>query len=342
MVAPPKVREPEPISCDASMSMHSSLAMGLDFSWGSEFQRKVKQRYQSTVHPLGKSDHFLMTVLFGRAKFKLDCDTISIALESCIGGLCDDLSVVQLGDRVFRFSVNSRAVGFMVYDLKCFSSDSFKCYFHLWGNGGPASKREFVAWQRECQKEWTLISPNKMRSISALKALRKKSSKSALKMGKTISTKRKLNFASFLSYTACHGYEYPATPDEDADMLQAGYSCPQLERRSKSVTLPISLDSVATDRILQFGSVDSPRAAVLNSNSITAPSDPTSTPPINSSAHDEDFLRMIEDIADRFWLCDRCLSISHTTDLCSGTTSCKFCYRYDHVKKDCWRAKKSF
>jgi hypothetical protein len=53
-------------------------------------------------------------------------------------------------------------------------------------------------------------------------------------------------------------------------------------------------------------------------------------------------LRMIEDIADRFWLCDRCLSMSHTTDLCSGTTRCKFCYQYDHVKKDCWRAKKSF
>jgi hypothetical protein len=91
-----------------------------------------------------------MTVLFGRAKFKLDCDSVSIALESCIGGLCDDLFVIQLGDRVFRFSVNSKAVGFMVYDLKCFSSDSFKCYFHLWGNGGPAWKREFVSWQREC------------------------------------------------------------------------------------------------------------------------------------------------------------------------------------------------
>jgi hypothetical protein len=231
MVDPPKVREPEPIFCDASMSVHASLAMGLDFLWGSEFQRKVKQRYQSTVHPLGKSDHFLMTVSFGRAKFKLDCDSVSIALESCIGGLCDDLSVVQLGERVFRFSVNSRAVGFMVYDLKCFSSDSFKCYFHLWGNGGPAWKREFVSWQRECQKEWTLISPNKMRSFSALKALRKKPSKSALKKGKSIPTKRNLNFASFLSYPACHGYEYPATPDEDADMLQAGYSCPQLERR---------------------------------------------------------------------------------------------------------------
>jgi hypothetical protein len=87
-----------------------------------------------------------MTVSFGHSKFKLDCDSVSIALESCIGGLCDDLSVVQLSERSFRFSINSRAVGFMVYDLKSFSCAAFKCYFHLWGNGGPAWKREFAAW----------------------------------------------------------------------------------------------------------------------------------------------------------------------------------------------------
>jgi hypothetical protein len=111
--------------------VHASIALGLDFSWGSSFQRKVINHYGSTVHPLGKSGHFLLAVSFVHAKFKLDYDLVSIALESCIGGLRDDLDVRQLGDRVFRFSVNSKMVGFMVYALRSFDCEAFKCYFHL-------------------------------------------------------------------------------------------------------------------------------------------------------------------------------------------------------------------
>jgi hypothetical protein len=54
MISPPEVRQPDPISYDGSMSVHASISMGLDFSWGNEFQKKVKDRYCSTVHPLGK------------------------------------------------------------------------------------------------------------------------------------------------------------------------------------------------------------------------------------------------------------------------------------------------
>jgi hypothetical protein len=78
-----------------------------------------------------------MAVSFGQAKFKLQNASVSLALESCLGGLSDDLSVIQLRDRVFRFSVGTRSVGFMVHSLKSFSCDAFKCYFHLWSNGGP-------------------------------------------------------------------------------------------------------------------------------------------------------------------------------------------------------------
>jgi hypothetical protein len=174
IVDPHEVCDSDPITLDASMSVHVSIALGLDFSWGSSFQRKVKSHCGSTVHPLGKSRHFLLVVSFGRAKFKLDCDSVSIALESCIGGLCDDLDVRQLGDRIFRFSVNSKIVGFMVYALRSFDCEAFKCYFHLWGNGGPAWKREFSLWQKECQEEWIMVSPNKRRSDRAIKALKLK------------------------------------------------------------------------------------------------------------------------------------------------------------------------
>jgi hypothetical protein len=286
-----------------------------------------------------------MTVSFGRSKFKLDCDLVSIALKSCIGGLCDVLSIVQLSERSFRFSINSRAVGFMVYDLKSFSCDAFKCYFHLWGNGGPSWKREFADWQRECMEEWTLISPNKKRSMNAMAALQKRPSKPSLKKSNFNYAKRHLNFATFFSYPACHVYEYPASNEEVATALEAGYSCPQVIRCSKLVILPDSLSKISTGHVVLFGSIASPRAATGNSKStVSALTDfqfPLSSPDLIGPAQDEDSVRMIEETADHFWRCDRCLSLSHDTPECTGKFCCKGCFRYGHVKKDCWRAKSS-
>lgn len=93
--------------------------------------------YGSTVHPLGKSDHFLLVVSFGRAKFRLNENSVGLALESCLGGISEDLTVLKLGDRTFRFSVCSKAFGFQVYNLRSFVCHTFKCYFHLFSNGGP-------------------------------------------------------------------------------------------------------------------------------------------------------------------------------------------------------------
>jgi hypothetical protein len=64
-----------------------------------------------------------------------------------------------------------------------------------------------------------------------------------------------------MSYPACQGYEYQATPVEDEDMIQAGYSCPQIQRRSLSVILPACLELSEEERRsakVQFGSTQSP------------------------------------------------------------------------------------
>jgi hypothetical protein len=64
-----QVCDPFPIlDTDASsMAVHSTLSMGLDFSFRSRFKSHVHRRFGSTVHPLGNSNHFLMVVLFRRA-----------------------------------------------------------------------------------------------------------------------------------------------------------------------------------------------------------------------------------------------------------------------------------
>jgi hypothetical protein len=89
-----------------------------------------------------------MVLAFGRATFKLDEDLVGIALEAAIGGFCGQLKVSLLLDRVFSFAVSSKEVGFHILKLKKFSCSHFKCYFYLWGRGGPNWTWEFQRWQR--------------------------------------------------------------------------------------------------------------------------------------------------------------------------------------------------
>jgi hypothetical protein len=126
-----------------AMAVHSSLSMGLDFSHGMNFAKDVRSKFNRQVHPSAKSGHFTMVVSFGRAKFKLDEDLVSIALEAIIGGLCGELKVSIIRERVFSFCVSSKDVGFHILKLKRYSCPQFKCFFHLWGHGGPNREREF-------------------------------------------------------------------------------------------------------------------------------------------------------------------------------------------------------
>ncbi|KQJ97888.1 hypothetical protein BRADI_3g33962v3, partial [Brachypodium distachyon] len=130
------------------MAVHASITLGLDFAPGVAFRKEVKRIHGVPVHPEGKSKHFYLAVSFGRAKFRLDVDSVGLALECCLGGLYDEFSVVHLRDRVFRFSVSTKSVGFMIHNLHKFSCAQFKCFFHLWGNGVPHWNSEFKAWQR--------------------------------------------------------------------------------------------------------------------------------------------------------------------------------------------------
>jgi hypothetical protein len=237
-----------------SLSMHEAVELGMDFSFGSCFQLDVKRRFRSTVHPLGKPNHFIMVVSFGRAKFKLDETSAGLALKSCIGGLCHDLHVMHLGDRIFRFSVASKHAGFMVYSLKSFACPAFKCFFHLWGNGGPSWKYEFKLWQKECDEEWVLVSPNKKRIDHALRVLKQRPTASAFKKN-IVGVQRCLSFAAILEYPACPGYEYSTTQLLKEDLVEAGYVCTQLGNRPK-VVFAAALTPPPVE--IQFGSISTP------------------------------------------------------------------------------------
>lgn len=67
---------------------------------------------------------------------------MEIVLQSCLGGQARFFHVLEVSHNHFRFSVASKVVGIMVYDLRRVIGKVFDVYFHLWSNGAPHWERE--------------------------------------------------------------------------------------------------------------------------------------------------------------------------------------------------------
>jgi hypothetical protein len=191
-------------SHDIPSVVFDSLSMGRDFSVGISFAKSICKRFFSAMHSSRDSDHFTLVVSFGRANFHLSEDSAGIALEAAIGGFCGSLKVSILRERVFSFVVSSKQVGFHILNLRSYACPQFKCYFHLWGQGGLNWMREFKFWQQECRQEWTLASPSKRRMQLGLSAMKKPRPKSAINSLHSVS--KRLSFATTIDYVACKGY----------------------------------------------------------------------------------------------------------------------------------------
>jgi hypothetical protein len=135
-----------------------SIAHILDFSYGHQFWAKVHDLFSSPVNPISALGHFFLVISFGRAQFRLDVLNVSVALSSCLGCAYDEIYVIRQSDRVFKFSVASKHIGFMVHNLKSFTYPQFICYFHLWGRGGTNWRREELLWYSEEDANWSTIS----------------------------------------------------------------------------------------------------------------------------------------------------------------------------------------
>ncbi|KAM0827059.1 hypothetical protein ACQ4PT_068439 [Festuca glaucescens] len=201
-------------------------------------------------------------------------------------------------------------------------------------------------------------SPNKSRTDRALLALQKKPAKSVLKShSNDVPLSRKLSFAAIEAYPVCQGYEYPATDEQVEDLIQAGYECPQLQRRAGVVFSP---NIAQSDQPISFGSFDKgildqvsqpkPKAPVQSSNIDVLGCeslDPCSSLSVglaedNGPVEDDDpfgIAELVDDMAYRVWKCGRCLSLSHFQVDCVNDIRCRFCFHYGHVRKDCLAAK---
>jgi hypothetical protein len=108
------------------------------------------------VNPISASGHFFLVVSFCHTLFRLDDLNVSIALSACLGCAYDEIDVKCLSDRVFKFSVCSKLVGIFINNLKSSEDQQFKCYFHLWGFGGPNWQREKYLWCVEQRAKWVV------------------------------------------------------------------------------------------------------------------------------------------------------------------------------------------
>jgi hypothetical protein len=70
---------------------------------------------------------------------------------------------VNLRERVFRFSVSSRSIGFEIYNSGKFIEKDFELSIFLWGNGGPNWLFEEKKYYKELDEEWTVVSGKKSR-----------------------------------------------------------------------------------------------------------------------------------------------------------------------------------
>jgi hypothetical protein len=109
---------------------------------------------------------FWLVVSFGRCIFKLDPVSVGHLLQAALGGFARGFNVFPLADRVFRFTVSSKDVGFHIYNSKCIVRPEFKAFFNLWNFGGPNWTYEFRLFLQEENANWWFVKGKKKISFA--------------------------------------------------------------------------------------------------------------------------------------------------------------------------------
>lgn len=107
-----------------------------------------------------------MLAVFRRYTFRLDEATVSQALFSVLGGSSTCFHVRRESERQFRFSVASKAVGYMVYNLRRVIARHFDVYFHLWRDGGADWRRDQASWEKEEEDHWTVVTSKQSKKMA--------------------------------------------------------------------------------------------------------------------------------------------------------------------------------
>jgi hypothetical protein len=140
----------------------------LDFRPGLIFENDIRHRFASPVCPGSPdiSSTFWLIISFGRCIFKLESTAVGHLLQAALGGFAKGFNVSQLADRVFCFSVSSKAVGFHIYNSKFIDRSEFRAFFNLWNHGGPNWKYEYRMFLQEKNANWWIVKGKKKISFA--------------------------------------------------------------------------------------------------------------------------------------------------------------------------------
>ena len=72
---------------------------------------------------------------FSRANFRLTPESVASTLQLILGGEAL-FAMVEIEERIIKFTVFSRNVGLEVCSLKSFEDPSFRVFFNLWNKNG--------------------------------------------------------------------------------------------------------------------------------------------------------------------------------------------------------------
>ncbi|TVT99435.1 hypothetical protein EJB05_55207, partial [Eragrostis curvula] len=313
------------------MGSSSGLSADWDFSHGKKFQKEILQLFGSTVHHSSPSPagSFFLLATFRRFTFRLTEDSVSLALQSCLGGFAAGFHVKFLSDRHFRFSVASKAVGFHVYDLKRFIGSTFDVYFHLWNDGVAHWERDKRIWEEEQAKEWTLVTRKKRKSPVIKKhvsfAARLIQASPPVKH-KPILAEPALKIGSF-----CFASK---TSDVQPRCLIFG-NTDQSNNSDGGAFVGVSTAFARLQRDLQMDhSLDLLETGGTEPcSSLAGPTQRQHADP-KPSAHIPDKLPTFS--VSKNATCWRCLGEGHTKFKCSNQIRCKACFNYGHMARWCF------
>jgi hypothetical protein len=167
----PKVFSEKP---NPSSLVNSPTSLSLNFDKGVSFKKDILDKFGSSVafQPGFRKREFFLVISFGRTSFKLDIHTVGLVLQACFGDPALKFRVSCLRERDFRFLVDSRAVGFQIYNAGKVVDPIFEFHISLWGNGGPNWIIEERKFYREEEESWKIvISPKNQKRISAFQRL---------------------------------------------------------------------------------------------------------------------------------------------------------------------------
>lgn len=132
---------------------------GLSFSPGLKLQEEIRRKLGVPVsHPSVDRSSFSLVAAFGCYKFRFSPASVGVLLQVAIGGSAAHFNVSQLGERMFKFLVSTKAVGLLVVNLRSFRCDSFKVTFFLWGISGPNWRLEYKLFLKEEANSWATVS----------------------------------------------------------------------------------------------------------------------------------------------------------------------------------------